>query len=244
MQKQELIYDRPRPVTKERHGGWSVDISGNFGFAREINAVPLAATEFEIAAREYPIVFTEAGGSVSPTVLLGLRDGENLFVDSDGGWSAGYIPAFIRRYPFVFAHVQKTETYTLCIDEASDRCNEEHRGEPLFVEDGEVSPYLQNMLDLLKKWERATQDSQAFCARIGDLELLQPSEIKFKAQEGQPAKTGGFLTVNRDRLRALPAKTVSKMHKNGDLGRIHAHLLSLHGIQSLHEALRRLEPPH
>jgi len=242
MRKQVLIYANPRPVTNGRHGGWSVDTRGDFGFAREINAVPLAATEFEIAAREYPIVFTEAGGSVSPAVLLGFRDGENLFVDSDGSWSAGYIPAFIRRYPFVFAHDQKTETYTLCIDETSDLCNEDHRGEPLFNEDGEASPYLQNMLDLLKRWERAAQDSQAFCARIGDLELLQPSEIKFRSKEDKPVKTRGFMAVGRDRLRALPAETVLEMHQNGDLGRIHAHLLSLHGIQSLHGALKRLEP--
>ncbi len=42
-----------------------------------------------------------------PAVLLGIRDQENLYVDDNGAWNAKYIPAFVRRYPFVFSSQDK-----------------------------------------------------------------------------------------------------------------------------------------
>lgn len=237
MEKQVLIYDRPRPLGKERHGSWSVDTEGGYGFARRTNAVPLATSEFEVAAREYPIIFTETQGTITPAALLGLRDAENLYVGAKGVWRASYIPAFIRRYPFIFAHDPERGTFTLCIDEASDRCNQKGKGQALFTREGEPSEYTRKMMALLKSWERAMQESQAFCARIREMDLLRPSEIKFKATGDQAAKTTGLLAVDAKQLRALPEKAVVESHQNGDLGRIHAHLISLNSIQALHQAM-------
>lgn len=244
MTKQALIYERPRPVANERHKGWSVEEGGNFGFARDLNAVPLVIEEFGVAAREYPIVFSEAEGIFAPAALVGLRDYENLFVDDDGRWNADYLPAFVRRYPFVFAHDAKAQTYTLCIDEASELCNEDGRGKSLFDEAGKASPYLQKMANLLTKWQRAMQESQAFCARLHDLQLLHRSEIKFKLEGDKQAVTGGFLAVDRDRLRELPAEAIVEMHQNGDLEMIYAHLVSLHALESLRKTLDGRPPPH
>lgn len=237
MTKQALIYERPRPVDNERHKGWSVEEGGDFGFARDISTIPLAIEEFSVAAREYPIVFSEAGGIVAPAALVGLREQENLFVDDNNRWSANYLPAFIRRYPFVFAHDAKAQTYTLCIDEASELCNEDDRGSALFDEPGKPSPYMKKMTGLLTKWQRAMQESQAFGARLQDLQLLHSSEIKFKLQDDKQAVTRGFSAVDRDRLRDLPAETVVEMHQNGDLELIYAHLLSLHSLESLRKTL-------
>lgn len=72
-------------------------------FAGETNSVILAGVEFSEAAKEYPIVFTQAGDKVVPVALLGLRNEENLFVDGKGGWDGRYIPSFVRRYPFILA---------------------------------------------------------------------------------------------------------------------------------------------
>lgn len=65
------------------------------------------AVEFPNAAEEYSIVFAGEGDNLLPVVLMGVREDENLYVDSDGGWSAKYIPAFVRRYP-LFSQVQTT----------------------------------------------------------------------------------------------------------------------------------------
>ena len=103
MSTQLLIYETVVPLTFATHRHSSVEIGRNFDFSSKVNSVPLTAIEFREAQSDYPIVFAGNKESVMPAVILGLRDGENLYLSSDGKWDARYIPAFVRRYPFVFA---------------------------------------------------------------------------------------------------------------------------------------------
>ena len=99
---QLMIYETAVPVSRTRHGNWSLEIGTNYAFCRNINSVPLMAAEFASAALEYAIVFGGAGDVVLPAAVLGVRNDENLYVTKQGGWQTKYIPAFVRRYPFVF----------------------------------------------------------------------------------------------------------------------------------------------
>src|SRR5580692_19385 len=112
MPKQLLIYEKAVPVTQRQHGDVSIKAGTDFNFAKDVNSVPLMATEFELASSEYAIVFSGEGKDVMPAVLLGIRDQENLYVDENGAWNAKYIPAFVRRYPFVFSS-QDRKTFSL-----------------------------------------------------------------------------------------------------------------------------------
>ena len=145
MEKQMMIYERAVPVSKERHRGLSVRTGHDYGFASDLSAVPLLATEFENASREYPIIFSATNGGCTPSALVGLRDAENLFVTADHGWDAKYIPAFIRRYPFVFSQAPGDDKFILCIDEDFSGCNQDGEGDALFDEAGETSDYLHRM---------------------------------------------------------------------------------------------------
>src|SRR5580765_904992 len=104
--KQLLIYQSPLALNRERHRDIRLQ-SGPIGyrFAHDLNSVPLTTAEFGLVARDYPIVFAGEGNDVSlPAALLGLSANSNLFVDDSGAWIADhYIPAFLRRYPFVSA---------------------------------------------------------------------------------------------------------------------------------------------
>src|SRR6185295_1329495 len=106
MAKQLLIYESAVPVSATRHRQSSVEPSKGYGFSAGINAVPLMAVEFLRAASEYAIVFTAVGDEVAPAVVLGIRGDQNLYLTTDAQWKAKYIPAFIRRYPFVFSTSQ------------------------------------------------------------------------------------------------------------------------------------------
>jgi hypothetical protein len=65
----------------------------------------------------------------------------NSFVGDSGQWRSNtYVPAFIRRYPFVLAQSDNDE-FKVCFDEAYAGWNEEE-GRELFAESGENSPYL------------------------------------------------------------------------------------------------------
>ena len=77
--------------------------------------VPLTVGEFPIAGIYYPIIF--AGDRYQPLAVMGMRQGSNLFVGADGAFEVGaYIPAYIRRYPFVLANDQAREQLVVCID--------------------------------------------------------------------------------------------------------------------------------
>ena len=118
MSTQLLIYEKTAPVTNQRHRDWSIKKGADCTFAKHVNAVPLTAVEFGAASAEYAIVFTGTAGAYMPTVILGMRDRQNLYLNEDGSWRAKYLPAFIRRYPFVFASDEGGKRFTLCLDEA------------------------------------------------------------------------------------------------------------------------------
>ena len=141
MATQLLFYSEVVPVSSESHSDLSISGVENFGFASKTNSIPLVAAEFRSAASEYGIVFVNSDDTIVPIAALGLRQDENAFIGDEGQWDAAYIPAFVRRYPFAFAHNTEKNQYTLCIDEAFSGCNKEGRGERLFDTDGETTTF-------------------------------------------------------------------------------------------------------
>src|SRR3954462_3675911 len=97
--KAALLYERPVALSRDAHRHLRlVSSRASFSYARATNCVPLACSEFSLAATEYPIVFTaDNNGESVPVALLGIRENENLFVSADGAWQGAYIPAFVRR---------------------------------------------------------------------------------------------------------------------------------------------------
>jgi hypothetical protein len=60
---------------------------------------------------------------------------------------------------------------------------------------------------------------------------------------GQSLALDGLMTVDDAKLQALPDAQVIELHRNGMLGLLHAHLLSLANLQALVERkARRLQP--
>ena len=102
MTKQLMFYENAVPMSASRHADASVEPGTGYAFASHASAVPIMAVEFLLAATEYAIVFTPVGEDIVPAVVLGLRNEQNLYLGQDDKWKAKYVPAFIRRYPFVF----------------------------------------------------------------------------------------------------------------------------------------------
>jgi hypothetical protein len=224
MTKQLLIYERAVPVNPSVHGDVSVKVD-DFGFARAINSTPLMASEFDAASGEYAIVFVQDGASVMPAALLGVRDNENLYIDAHGVWNAKYVPAFIRRYPFVFSSAD-AQTFTLCLDEDFHGVNRRGAGERLFDADGNRTQYLQNVLNFLQAYQAQYEATRLFVKRLSDLELLEPAQVQFTLRNGQTAALAGFQVLNRLKFRALPGEALAKLNADGDLDLIYAHLFS------------------
>ncbi len=236
MATQLLIYERAVPVSQQRHRDWYIKTGADYGFASKVNSVPLVAAEVTVAAQTYPVVFAGEGDLV-PVVLLGVRDGENLFVDKDGAWDGKYIPAFVRRYPFVFSSTDDGKTFTLCLDEDFSGVNTEGRGERLFDQDGERTQYLKNVLNFLQVYQAQFQRTQALCKKLADLDVFEPMQAQVRLKSGQSLTLGGFRVISRDKLKALPAETLGELAKADELEVIYAHLASLRNFGPMVERM-------
>jgi len=237
MAKQLLIYERAVPVSRQRHGLMSVKTGQTFQFAAKVNSVPLMAAEFAHAAAEYGIVFAGEGDNIVPVVLLGVRDNENLFVRPDGSWAGKYIPAFLRRYPFVFSSADAGDNFTLCIDESFAGINTDGVGERLFDSAGERTQYLQGVLGFVQAYQAQFQRTQALTARLAEFNLLEGMQARFTLRDKRVLSLTGFRAVSRERLRALTGEQLAELARNDDLELIYQHL---HSLRYLAETAERV----
>jgi len=238
-----IFYDKPVALNRERHKNLKLRRKpGDLSFARHTNSVLLAATEMAEAAKDYPIVFIgKENGPFTLAAIVGLRDGENLFVQTNGQWQDGaYVPAFARRYPFVLAENDDAEaSLTVCVDESYAGLSDTE-GETLFDDAGNESALLQAAVDFLKAFHAEMQRTKQFGQQLSDCGLLEPKLIEIN-QSGQKRVLDGLYIVNQEKLSALDDDTTLALCRDGSMGWIHAHLMSLSNIERL--ALRRAEGP-
>ena len=237
MSTQLLIYEKAAPVTNQRHRDWSIKKGSDCTFAKHVNAVPLTAVEFAAAALEYAIVFTGAAEAIMPSVILGMRDRQNLYLNEDGSWRAKYLPAFIRRYPFVFASSDEGRRFALCLDEAFSGCNQAGLGERLFDAEGTRTQYLDGVLNFLQQYQGQFQSTQAFCKKLHDLDLLEPMQAQIALPTGEKIALTGFMAVNRDRLKKLSGEKLAELVQANELELIYIHLQSIRNISFMADRL-------
>lgn len=237
MTKQLLIYESAVPVSAARHADVSLEPMADYAFSAGINAVPLMAVEFLRAATEYAIVFTQAGDDVIPAVVLGVRGDQNLYLSSDQKWQAQYIPAFIRRYPFVFSSSADGKTLTLCIDESHPGVNREGRGESFFGDDSKPTAYVERVLKFLQEYQAHFERTRQFGRRIKELGLLETMQAQVTTPKGDKLSLSGFLSVSREKLRALDGEALATLAKTDELELLY---LQLHSMRNFSDVKDRL----
>jgi len=233
-----MFYSRPEPLTPELHGKLGViRKDGPFGFAAVGHAVPLTVGEFQLAAVTGPIIFV--GDDKLPIAVMGLNSGENMFVRPDGMFEPGvYIPAYIRRYPFVFATDNSAGQMVLCIDRAADFIVEGGGDMAFFEANGEPSEYTKNCIEFCNSFEVERQRTSGFVQLLKDLDLFEPKVANFTPMNpdgtpGTPTKIADYFGVSEEKLAKLPADKLLELRDNGALQQIYAHLLSLVGWDRL-----------
>ncbi len=241
-----LFYEHPVPLNRTEHKDLRLKGVPNVKFAMNAHSVPLTGVEFGIAARDLLIVFggtsmAEAG----PMAMLGLRQNENLYVDADGRWAADtYIPAFVRRYPFVLAEKpagQEGDDFTVFLDESYEGFNASE-GERLFMEDGSDSEMLTKAVGFLGEFQQNIARTKWFMEQLHKHDLLEPRNVRLQkdgtdGQEGRAINLNGLFVVSEEKLRALDEKVTHELLREGVLGWIYAHLLSLANIDRLAQRL-------
>lgn len=232
-----LFYKNVTLLEKKRHKDWWVEPLGDLSYAAATNSIFLLAGEFVKAAKEYPIIFAKDGESVFCAALVGLRDSENLFVQTEGAhkgkWDGAYVPAYVRRYPFIPASRSDRGELTVCIDESFAGFNQDGRGDRLFEEDGRPGVILEKSISFLQNYQSQHQRTLEFCEVVKNLDLLEPMNAEVEMKSGDKFSLSGFFTVDRKKLVGLTDKQLVPLFKKGDLELIHAHLLSLDNFGKL-----------
>lgn len=230
-----MFYEQVAPLDVNKHGHLKLKPLTSFGFAGKISSVPLLATEFYDAAKEYPIAFAKSvDDAYLPIALLGVRDAENLFINAQEQWDARYLPAFIRRYPFIPAEIEDAGI-VVCLDEKA-ACFDNTAGEALFV-DGKPGPVVQNILHYLEDYQNQAARTAEFMKRLATLDLLVLRNAEMTLGSGQNFNLNGVYVIDQAKFQALTKDAVMTLFSTGELGLIYAHLMSLSNLNRLLDRL-------
>ena len=223
-----LLYNDLVPLNSNDHATWKSKGLENAKFMEGQHAIPLTIEEFIPASRHYPIIFSAAEQPV-PLVLMGMNEGVNTFMDDEGMFTKQvYVPAYIRRYPFLLAKLRPdTEELSLCFDPTAGAVGEFDEGTALFDGD-KPSEATQGILKFCEDFENAGSQTYGFIQELTKLDLLMDGEVSIQ-QEGQdkPYVYRGFKMVDEEKLRELRGDALRKISQNGILPLIYAHLFSL-----------------
>lgn len=220
------------PISYERHGAKRVKTIENFDFAKNVNMASIMVHEFSRAAALYPIVFVEdkRKDKFVPVVLLGLEEGENLFIRDDK-WQASYIPAIIRRYPFALAKTEEEGRFTVCIDEQSDLINE-NEGQALFKDNGEQAELMERVKRYLVELQQMDKFTEDFCKYLTEKNMFTPLNLKVRI--GQELKNiKGAYIINEERLNSLSDEAFLEMRAKKYIPVAYSHLSSIAQIERL-----------
>ena len=224
-----LFYSTLEPLNATQHGKMKIRQLDKSPAIANTHAIPVTVDEFGLAQRYYPIVFS-IGENPIPLALMGLNEGVNVFLDGDGRPTEPgvYIPAYIRRYPFLLARLNPdSDELSLCFDSTSGAVGEWDNGEALF--DGEQpSDATKAILEFCEQFETAGQRTSAFMEDVKKSGLLMDGEVAIQP-EGyeQPFIYRGFQMIDEEKLRDLRGDELRKMNQNGMLPLLYAHLFSL-----------------
>ncbi len=230
------FYKKPEPLSLAAHGKLGVKRTERaFQFAKSTTVVPILTAEFAPAGVDYPIIFS--GADKAPLAVMGMANSENLFIRDDGGFEIyRYIPAFIRRYPFVFAEDAQNKRLIACIDVEAPMVAE-NAEVPLF-NGSDPTPYTKEAISFLTNFEQQRRDTLRLIQRLTELDLFETIKLTFNRTNldgtpAEPANLGEYVGVSQTKLMALPADTLLELHQNGILGIIYIHLHSLRNWQLL-----------
>ena len=228
---------------EHRHLRVHTDRAAALGDARQF-ALALPA-EFRQLQSHFPIVFQRVDGeggndNFQPIVLLGLEEGQNLFL-TDRGWDAPVVPMALQRDPFLIG--RNGDTLQVHVDLDSPRVVKAEDGEvgtAVFLPHGGHSDHLEHVIQLLEHLHAHAQHLPAFIEALTRHQLLEPFVLDIELTDGSQTRLSGLYTIQEERLAELPGDALEALQRDGHLLPIYMQLASLSRLQDLVERQNRL----
>ncbi len=227
-------------ISRDSHAGKKWQRFKNYGFASTSALAPVVGMEIARAALAMPLAFFQEARRFVLVAVLSLTPNRNMLVAPDGRWLGGYVPAFLRSYPFALLPQQGTDQTVLCIDTDSGLVVDGNAdGEDFVGPDGNISPALKKALDFLNELERSRRTTDVAVAALAAAGVIQPWPITLKAEQGDRAITG-LHRVDEVALNALADDVFLKLRKASALPIAYAQMLSM-GQLGMFEHLAKLQ---
>ena len=227
-----LFYRRVEALEAGRHAVMGLSAHDGFAFAARANAAPLNVTEFARAAVCFPIVFA-GRDAPAPVAVLGLRRDENLLVGPDGMWEPGaYVPAYLRRYPFILTRPEgDAPNALLCVDADCPRVVD--GGEAPFFDGDEPSETSKNALEFCLAFQRHAAATERAAKRLRELDLLSPQQGKVEMADGEALRLTDFHVVDEKKLNALSDEQLLSLRADGALAAAYCQMVSMNNWSKL-----------
>lgn len=220
-----LFYNKPTPLDAKAHADMALKQDFGLGFTKNVNAVPINLIEMPQICHFYPIAFSP-DESATPVAICGLRDNENLFLKEDNTWEEDtYIPAYIRRYPFIFSEMPNNDQLSLCID-MNDDVTEKGGEQKFFDDEGKPTQLAQNALEFCKSYHAAAQQTVQFGQALNKEGLLVERQAEINIGGGKKINFAGFRIIDEEKLSKLGDDVFLDWRKKGWIPFLYAHLFS------------------
>jgi len=233
MQQQRNFYKNVMAINKDEHKDLRLKVDNNFSVFSNTNALPIAGVEFVEASREHAIAFIDyQGEGIIPVYILGLRDNENLLLDSDNSWKYRYVPAFVRRYPYIMTEPNEEGQSAICVDADYEGINDP-KGDLIFIQDNDEtrpSPHLEAIMDLLRDFNAQLIRTREFTKRLEEYDLLQEITPQINLTDGRNFSIGGIYAVDEKKLLELDDEKALTLYRSGEMAWIYNHMSSISNL--------------
>ncbi len=206
------------------HKDLTIDIRPGSAYGDHINRALALSSEYSDLHKEFPILLYKdpESSEMHAHAILGFEKDENLFIEK-GEWLSNYIPATMARGPFSIGYQHRGENggdfseTVIMVDESNPRCNADV-GEPVFLEQGGESPYLEHIKKVLQVIDSGVKADRLFFSLLQEMELLEEVAITITLTETSHINFKNYYTINQGRLATLSGDNLEKLNKAGALG--------------------------
>jgi hypothetical protein len=227
------MYSAVEALSAARHGSLRLKRPDGFAHASGLSSIILGASEVPTAARDYPVVFSDRDSDSMPYAVTGYAEGVNLHVDAEGAWRKdSYVPAYVRRYPFIFIEGEGGQRLTLAIDPAAPVFSLEE-GAPLYESDGKPSATAQGALAFCRAYKAEMDRTRELVRQIIQSGITVSRRADVTLPGGRRAAVGGFRIVDEALLGGLPDEEFLALRRTGALTLVYCHLMSMAAWRNL-----------
>lgn len=226
---------RFEPLSTQKHIDQAWQKAPDWGFAREMGLVPIAALELPQAVGHMPLAFVpDDSGSYSLVAVLGMKPNESLVVAPDGRFQTGYFPACLRTHPFRVFKRPDSQDRVVAIDTHHLVPKGTGEGSALFDDNGEPAKDVQNAVAFLKRLAASQLATERAIKTLADYDLLELWNPIIELGE-QRTQLDGLYRVSQKALTELDAERLKTVQRSGGLDVAYAQLYSMAQIKRLSE---------